>query len=312
MSALALLADPPAWQVWTGLEHAFMQRALVAAVLVGLTAPLVGVFVVQRGMALVGDGIGHVALAGVASGLLLGWAPVATALVAACAAALAMEAVRHRRGTGGDVALAVIFYGGIAGGVVLMGYAPPGGPTLESYLFGAVTTTSTADLVSFAVLAGALSLVVLVLRPWLFSVTSDEEHARATGVPVRLVNGLLGVLVAVTVVLSMRTVGLLLISALVVLPVAAAQRVARSSLGVLVLACAGGVLAGGGGVVTSYWTGTPTGGTVVLLSLASLAVVVVTGAVHGRLAGRRPRRADVRPPAAPDPDELPVRTGAGG
>ena len=108
-----------------------MQRALLAALLVGLTAPVVGIYLVQRRLALIGDGIGHVALAGVAVGLLTGAAPVWTALLAAVAGAVAIELIRARGRTSGDVALAVLFYGGIAGGVVLISQAPerhPGQP----------------------------------------------------------------------------------------------------------------------------------------------------------------------------------------
>src|SRR6478735_9238242 len=127
------------------LHYEFMQRALVAAVLVGLAAPSVGVHLVQRRLALIGDGLGHVALAGVAIGVLSSRQPVWTALVAAVAGAVAIELIRARGRTSGDVALAVLFYGGIAGGVVIISQAPGGTPSnLNAYLFGAITTTSPA------------------------------------------------------------------------------------------------------------------------------------------------------------------------
>ena len=126
------------------LQYDFMQRALLAALLVGLTAPLVGVFLVQRRLSLIGDGIGHVALAGVAIGVLTGHQPVLTALVVAALAAVAIEVIRMRGGASGDVVLAIMFYGGIALGVVLMARAPAGGASLNSDLFGAITTTSPA------------------------------------------------------------------------------------------------------------------------------------------------------------------------
>ncbi|NIZ91824.1 metal ABC transporter permease [Kineosporiaceae bacterium B12] len=281
-------------ELWS---YDFMRRALLAAALVGVAAPLVGAFVVQRGLSLIGDGLGHVALTGVAAGVLTGSAPVWTALVAAVAAALAVEAVRARGRTGGDVALAVISYGGIAGGVVLMSAAPPGSPAnLESYLFGALTTTSPADVRTFGALALVLLVAVLLLRPWFFAVSSDEEHARAVGLPARALTAGLAVLTAVTVVLSMRTVGLLLVSALVVVPVAAAQRTCTSFAAVQVTACAVGLVAGTGGVVASYRLGTPPGGTIVLLALAIFLVAVLASgwraltrwAVPPRTRARRP------------------------
>ena len=184
----------------------------------------------QRRLSLLGDGIGHVALAGVAIGVLTSTAPVGTALVAAVLGAVLIELVRARGRTSGDVALAVLFYGGIAGGVVLLSLRPGGqAANLDAYLFGAITTTSTGDLVVFGVL----------------TVVGAGRHAPARTAPLRgqrrrgvrpggracrcsRLNILLASLVAATVMLSMRVVGLLLISALMIVPSAVAQLVARS------------------------------------------------------------------------------------
>lgn len=145
----------------------FMQRALVAALLVGTAAPLVGVFLVQRRLALIGDGMGHVALAGVAVGLLLGTSPVWTALVAAVVAAVVVELIRMSGRANGDVALALIFYGGIAASVVAIAKSPQGTPaTLTAYLFGAITTVQPTDLWIFGVLSVVIVATVgSLLRP---------------------------------------------------------------------------------------------------------------------------------------------------
>ena len=207
----------------------FMRQALLAALLAGFAAPLVGVFLVQRRMSLIGDGMGHVALAGVAVGVLTNQAPVLTALVAAVVAAVAIELIRASGRTSGDTALAVMFYGGIALGVVLIARSSAGTPaTLTSYLFGAILTTTTGDIIVFAVLAAVVLATTLVLRPRFFAVANDEEYARALGMPVLGYNVVLAVLTAVTVVVSMRIVGLLLISALMILPNATSQLFARS------------------------------------------------------------------------------------
>ena len=211
------------------LTYDFMQRALLAALLVGLAAPMVGVFLVQRRLSLIGDGMGHVALAGVAVGVITNRAPVLTALVFAVLAAVGIELVRARGRTSGDVALAVMFYGGIALGVVVFGLSQSGAPSnLDSYLFGAITTTSPTDLVVFAVLAVVVVAVTWALRPRLFAVANDEEYARATGMRVTTLNITLAVLTAVTVVVAMRVVGLLLISALMIVPNATSQLIAGS------------------------------------------------------------------------------------
>ena len=159
------------------LSYDFMQRALLAAVLVGLVAPLVGVFLVQRRLSLIGDGMGHVALAGVAVGLLTNVAPVWTALVAAVLAAVAIELIRASGRTQGDVALAVIFYGGIAAGVVIISKSSQGTPAnLTAYLFGAITTVKASDLWVFAVLA------VLVILDHLAAASSPVRGGQRRGV----------------------------------------------------------------------------------------------------------------------------------
>ncbi|SRR5580765_2270057 len=275
------------------LGYSFMQQALVAALLVGIAAPLVGVFLVQRRMSLIGDGMGHVALAGVAIGLLTNTQPVLTALAAAVVAAVAIELIRLRGRTSGDIALAVMFYGGIALGVVLISQSSASSPAnLTAYLFGAILTTSSSDLVIFAGLAVVVLAVTLTLRTRLFAVANDEEYARATGMPVTALNLTLAILTAVTVVVSMRVVGLLLISALMILPNATAQILGRSFRTALAWAVVVGVLSSVLGVIGSYYAGTPSGGSIVLLAIAAYLVVAVLAAVRDRLAAARHRRAE--------------------
>jgi zinc transport system permease protein len=277
------------------LEFAFMQRALLASLMVGLVAPAVGVFLVQRRLSLLGDGLGHVALTGVAIGVLTSTAPVGTALVAAVLGAVLIELVRAHGRTSGDVALAVLFYGGIAGGVVLLSLAPRGQATnLDAYLFGAITTTSTADVAVFAVITVVVLGAVSLLGQRLYAVSDDEEYARAVGLPVLALNVVLAALVASTVVLSMRVVGLLLISALMIIPSAIAQLLARSFRQAVYLACAVGLVVSVAGTTTSYYTGTPSGGTIVLLAIGLFLLVTAMAAVRGATARHRhQRRVDV-------------------
>lgn len=278
------------------LSYDFMVRALLAAALVGVTAPVVGIFLVQRRLALVGDGMGHVALTGVAVGLLTGTAPVATALVAAVAAAVVIELVRARGRTSGDVVLAVMFYGGIAGGVVLVSRSDDGSAaTLNSFLFGSITTTSATDLRVFAVLSLVVVGTCLLLARRLFAVSNDEEYARASGLPVLRLNLLLAVLTAATVVVSMRVIGLLLISALMIVPNAAAQLACRSFAGTLATAMGIGTTVSVAGVVTSYYANTPSGGTIVLYAITVFGAVGAASVVRSRLARRRHAPAEDHP-----------------
>lgn len=270
------------------LQLDFMRQALLAAFLVGVAAPLVGVFLVQRRMSLIGDGMGHVALAGVAIGLLTGQAPVLTALVLATLAAVAIELIRMRAQATSDIALAVMFYGGIALGVVLISKSSASSPAnLTAYLFGAILTTSQRDLAVFAVLAAVVLAVTLVLRPRLYAVAQDEEFARASGLPVTTYNLVLAILTAVTVVVSMRIVGLLLISALMILPNATAQLIGRSFAASIRWAVLIGVLSSVGGVWVSYYLATPSGGTIVLVAIAVFMATTTVVALNTRLAARR-------------------------
>ncbi|WEV79367.1 metal ABC transporter permease [Janibacter cremeus] len=264
------------------LSLEFMRNSLIAAMLVGASAPLVGVFLVQRGMSLIGDGMGHVALAGVGIGVLMQGSPVLTALVVVIVAAVSIELLRHFGRTSGDLALAVMFYGGIAAGVVIIAKAPQGSSTnLQGYLFGALNTVSRSDLVAFAVLAAVVLVTVLVLRERLFAVAQDEEYARASGLPVLATNVLLAVLTGVTVVISMRVIGLLLISALMILPNATGQRLGRSFRTSLVWAVVVGLATSTGGVVVSFYGDTPSGATIVLLAIAAfIASAVGAWLVH--------------------------------
>lgn len=265
------------------LHYTFMQRALVASILIGLSAPSVGVYLVQRRLSLIGDGLGHVALAGVAAGVLTSTSPVWTALVAAVAGAVAIELIRSRGRTSGDVALAVLFYGGIAGGVVLISQAPGGTPgNLNAYLFGAITTTSGSDLVVFAVLSAIVLFVTHGLGRYLFAVSNDEEFATASGLPVLTLNLLLAVMTAVTVVVSMRVVGLLLISALMIVPIATAQLLARSFRGTVALGTLIGVVVSVAGVTTSFYQDTPSGGTIVLFAIALFVIVAAISGLRER------------------------------
>jgi zinc transport system permease protein len=256
--------------------YGFMQRALIAAVVTGLAAPAVGTYLVQRRLALMGDGIGHVAVTGVALGLLTGTSPTWTAVVVAVLGAALIELIRERGHTNGDVALALLFYGGLAGGVLLTGIGGQSAAGLQQYLFGSITTISVGDVLVTMVLAAVVIVVCVGLSPQLFAVAQDQEFARVAGLRVRAYNLLIAVLAAVSVTVAMRTVGLLLVSALMVVPVATAQQVTRSFRTTLAAAMALGTLASLGGLViaayASYQAPVAPGPTIVLLSLACFAV----------------------------------------
>lgn len=258
------------------LTYGFMQRALIAAAVTGLAAPAVGTYLVQRRLALMGDGIGHVAVTGVAIGVLTGTSPTWTAVLVAVIGATLIEVIRERGHANGDVALALLFYGGLAGGVLLIGLGGQNAANLQSYLFGAITTVSVSDVLVTMVLAAVVIVICVGLSPQLFAVAQDQEFARVAGLRVRGYNVLVAVLAAVSVTVAMRTVGLLLVSALMVVPVATAQQLTRSFRTTIAAAMTLGVLASVGGLLiaafASYQARVAPGPTIVLLSLAGFVV----------------------------------------
>jgi zinc transport system permease protein len=261
----------------------FMRLAFAAGAVVGLLAPAVGFFLVQRRLSLIGDGIGHVAFAGVAFGYLIGISPVLTALIASVVGAVTIEWLRARRPAAADQALALVFYTGIAAGVVLVSSAGALNANLFAFLFGSILTVTRGDLALVAALGVAgLALVALLYRAFA-AVALDEESARVSGVPVGLLNVLLAALAGVTIAVSMRVVGILLIAALMVLPVSAASRVAWSLRSALLLAMGVGVGSVAVGLTLSYYGDLAPGGAIVLVAAGAFAVAAAASSLSARL-----------------------------
>jgi zinc transport system permease protein len=291
------------------LQYPFMRRALIAALLVGVAAPAVGIYLVQRRQAIMGDGIGHVALTGVALGFLLNADPVWTAVVVSTLGAIAMELIRWYGKARGDLALAMLFYGGMAGGVMIINLSPDGSnANLTTYLFGSITTVSVSDVIAIVCLSAFVLVVSLGLRRQLFAVCQDEEFARVTGLPVRVLNLLLAVTAAVTVTVAMRVVGLLLVSALMVIPVAAAQQITRGFAVTLGVAVVTGVLVTVSGTMTSYYVNVPPGASIVVLAIVLFIVVTALAAPLARRAARGGRGGPgTEGEAGPEVEREPVR-----
>jgi len=258
-----------------------MRLALGAGAIVGVLAPAVGFFLVQRRQSLIGDGIGHVAFAGVAAGILLDVSPILTALVAAVLGGVAIELLRSRGGTAGDQALALVFYSGIALGVVLVASAGALNVDLFQYLFGSILTITRTDLAVIAALGAiGLAAIGLLYRP-LAAVVIDEEGARVAGVPIGTLNVAVAALAAVTVALSMRVVGILLVAALMVLPVGVASRLAWSMRSTFLLSLLIGLGSALVGLSIAYYADLPPGGTIVLVAAAAFLVALANDARRG-------------------------------
>ena len=248
----------------------------VACVAIGAFAPLIGTFLVQKRLSLVGDGIGHVAFAGVGAGLLLNVWPIWTALAFVVVGAVGVEMLRMRRKASGDLALALFFYTGLALGAVFA--SREGDVDLESlpYLFGDPYTASAAGVTVIVAIGVAVTAWILLLRRVLFAVVTDEEWARAAGLPVDSVNLVLAAATAAVVVVGMKVVGILLIAALTVLPVASAQLLGRSFAHTLRLACAIGVASSAAGLLAGRSVDVAPGGAIVIAAAGVFALVAAT------------------------------------
>ena len=262
------------WPLPWPFDTTYMQLALIAGVAVGASAPLIGTFLVQKRLSLLGDGIGHVAVAGVGAGLLFGTSPTWTALVVAVAAALALEWLRSRGHTSGDLALALFFYGGIAAGVVLAGRSATN-TNLQPYLFGSILTVTESDVYTIAALGALIIVSIAITRRGLLAVVLDEDAARVAGIPVGALNALLAALTAITVASAMRVTGVLLIAALMVLPVATSRVAARSFRATTVGAAVVGVIAVVLGLAAARQWALAAGGAIVLVTLALFAAASI-------------------------------------
>ncbi len=269
-----------------------MNRAILASVLVGATAPAFGVFLVLRRLSLIADTLSHVALAGVAIALLTKtFAPI-VALIATTSAAVSIEELRMRRLLPGDAALAVFLYGSLAVAVVLISIADGFNSTLFSYLFGSVLTVTQTDLWWMAALAIVISVFMLMFSSELAQITFDSDLARINGVRVHLLNLGLAVLTGATITVSMRVVGVLLVGALIVIPVLVSLRITKGMTRTVIASSIVGVFVAVVGMVIAYYADIAPGGTVVLTAI-TLLVVVELGAFLSRSFGRHNRHLDL-------------------
>ncbi|MEZ7898051.1 MAG: metal ABC transporter permease [Flaviflexus sp.] len=261
-----------------------LRRALITAAIVGISAPVMGTYLVQRRLTLLGDGIGHMALTGVAAGWLAASAAGATqqdqwavpgAIIASVVGALLIEYLRARGKASGDVALALLFYGGIAGGVLLIGIAGGTTANLNAYLFGSISTVTTLDMWLSIGLAVIIFIVGIGLRPALFALCHDEEFAKASGMPVRVLSVVISVTAALTVAISMRVVGVLMVSALMVIPVATAQLVSRSFTATMRIAMIIGLVVAEAGLIITYMYDISPGAMIVTLAVGLYALVSI-------------------------------------
>ncbi len=249
-------------------NYSFMIRGFEAGIIIAIIAPLIGIFLVLRRYSLIADTLSHVSLAGVALGLLLKINPLITAVIAAVVSSIAIERLRISKRIFGESALSIFLSGSLALAIVLIGLAGGFGVDLFSYLFGSITTVKQIDVYIIAVLGILVIAAVIAFYKELVYVTIDEEAAKLSGVPTKFINILLIVLSAFTVALSIPIVGVLLISALIVIPVVSALQLKKSFLTTIFYAEEFSLFSVIAGIISSFYLNIPAGGAIVLITLA--------------------------------------------
>lgn len=257
-------------------NYSFMIRGFEAGIIIAVIAPLIGIFLVLRRYSLIADTLSHVSLAGVALGLLLKVNPLVTAVIAAVVSSIAIERLRISKRIFGESALSIFLSGSLALAIVLIGLAGGFGVDLFSYLFGSITTVKQIDVYIIAVLGILVIAAVVAFYKELMYVTVDEEAAKLSGVPTKFINILLIVLSAFTVALSIPIVGVLLISALIVIPVVSALQLKKSFLATILYAEGFSLFSVIAGIISSFYINIPAGGAIVLIALAIFVSILLS------------------------------------
>jgi zinc transport system permease protein len=253
------------------LAYDFMQRALVAGALTALICPAIGVFLVPRRLSLIADTLAHIALAGVALGLVLGASPLLGALVVTLLGAVGIEGLRARGALAGDASLAVFLSGGFALAVVLISLARGFNADLFAVLFGSILTVSPTDIWLILGLAAVVGVTIGTFYRQLFTVTMNEDLARTSGIPVAILNLILTLLTALTTVVAMRMVGVLLVSAMIVIPTLTGFALGRSFRQALAIGIAMALVSVASGLIAAFYLRLAAGGAIVLTALAIFA-----------------------------------------
>ena len=247
-------------------DYVFMQRALLEAVLIGGVCAVIGVYVVLNGLSFIGAGIAHATFAGVAIGFLLGVNPVLTALLFSILVAFGIGAVQEREAVKHDTAVGIFFASSMALGALLIGFLDNMYVDVFSYLFGNILAVNDTDVWISGVMAVTVIAVVLLFYKELLAMSFDAEVATVMGLPVRALSYMLLVLISVTVVLSVKAVGVVLVSALIVTPAAAAYQLTRRFHRMMLLSVLFGVGSSAGGLLLSFYVNLPSGAAIVLLA----------------------------------------------
>ncbi|WP_042355033.1 metal ABC transporter permease [Bacillus rubiinfantis] len=264
-------------------HYEFLQNAFLTGIMIGFLAPLLGVFIVVRRLSLIADALSHVTLAGIAASLLVerqftiltGLNPLYLGMVFSVGGALFIEKLRGVYKHYQELAIPIILSGGIGLSVIFISLANGFNTDLFSYLFGSVTAVSRTDLMVILLISLIVVLLIILLYKELFILSFDEEHAKASGIPAKVIHFIFIVMVALVIAASMRIVGILLVSSLMTIPVAASIRIAKGFKQTIFYSVVFGEIAVLGGLFSAYYLDLAPGGTIVMIAVAILVMTIL-------------------------------------
>ncbi|AMA63963.1 MAG: metal ABC transporter permease [Kurthia gibsonii] len=274
------------------LHYEFLQNAFLAGMIIGLIAPLLGVFIVVRRLSLIADALSHVTLAGIAGSLYLSQSVVGLAtlnplylgIVAAVGGSMLIEKLRRLYKHFEELSIPIIMSAGLGLSAIFISLAQGFSTDLFSYLFGSVSAVSRQDLWIVIGIAVIVLVFIFLLYKELFVLSFDDEYAKASGLPVKVIHTIFMIITALVIAASMRIVGILLVSSLITLPVAASIRIAKSFKQTIVYAIVFGELAVIVGLVTAFYLNLAPGGTIVITSILILLIVLIVKKIMNKRA----------------------------
>ena len=256
------------------VSYGFMQRAFIASALIGVVCSLVGVFVVLKGLAFIGAGTAHAAFAGVAFGFLIGGNPLVFSILFGLSAVWITSLLEVKVKMKPDVSLGVFYTFTMALAILFLGLMPTYNPEILGYLFGSILSVTPTDLKTILVLSMIILSCLFIFFKEFHFISFDQEMAEASGIPAKMLFFLLLNLISLSIVISLKAVGAILVLALVVIPAASAEQWATHIRSMMLGSAAIGVLASWGGMILSYWLDLPSGATIVLLLTTIFALSV--------------------------------------
>ncbi len=256
------------------LQFDFMIRTLLVSFMLSIMIPLIGIVMVNRKTSMVGDALSHVSLAGIGIGLILGIDPMIGAVAVCIIGAFSIEFIRKKFPQYGDMATAIILSIGLGVAAILSDFAP-GGNTFEAYLFGSISSVTPSDVIVVFIIFLLVVLASIVFYGGLLDIAVDDNLARLAGVDIKLVNGIFTVFSAITIALAVKIVGALLVTSLIVLPVATSLIVSRSYKGTYIISVILGIVYMMLGITISYYFDVKPGGAIVINALLGMLIFTI-------------------------------------